>query len=433
MGVFIARVRAGSPAAQKGMRPGDELLAINANPVSDVLDYQFYIHDAVLRLAYRRGGAFYCVKLHKEEYDDLGLEFETYLMDKQRHCKNKCIFCFIDQLPPGMRESLYFKDDDSRLSFLFGNYITLTNITEHEVERIIKMHISPVNISVHTMNPALRVQMMRNPKAGECLSLLRRFADAGIRMNTQLVLCPGVNDGEELDYSLQELGKLYPAVSSIAAVPVGLTRYRDGLYPLQPYTTETAADVLDRMERFGSAFLQAHGTRLAYPADEFYLKAGREIPSSDFYEEFAQIENGVGMWASLRDEFMETLAHEQFCPKPRRVTIATGTAAFPLLRSLANALEAKRPNVQVQVIAVRNRFFGEKITVSGLLTGQDLEQQLAGQDLGDALLIPSNMLRREGDLFLDSMSIDTLSARLNVRIEPVPSDGAALCAAILGV
>lgn len=436
MAVTIAAVEPHSVCANRGVQAGEVLTRINGHEIVDILDYQFYATERrlVLTLCDARGRQ-RDLKIKKDEYEDLGLHFDTYLMDRQRHCANRCVFCFIDQLPKGMRKSLYFKDDDSRLSFLFGNYVTLTNLSEREVERIIQMRISPVNISVHTMNPELRVKMMKNPRAGESLQLIRRFAQAGIKMNTQLVLCPGLNDGAELSYSLAELGKLYPAVQSIAAVPLGMTKYREGLEQLAPYTRAGAAAVVDTIEDFAAHFLYFKGTRLAFAADEFYLKAGREIPAPEAYEEFAQLENGVGLWALLKDEFhaaLRMLEGADFSVRPRRVTVATGQAAFPLLRELAAAAQETCPRLTVQVQAVRNDFFGESITVAGLLTGRDLIAQLTGKDLGEALLIPAAMLRREGDLFLDDLAPADVERALHIPVVPVPNDGGLLLDAMLG-
>lgn len=436
MAVTIAAVESGSICFHRGVKAGEMLTQINGHEIVDILDYQFYATERKLTLTLCSAeGKRREVRIKKDEYEDLGLTFDTYLMDRQRHCANKCVFCFIDQLPKGMRESLYFKDDDSRLSFLFGNYVTLTNLSEREVERIIQMHISPVNISVHTMNPALRVQMMKNPRAGESLKIIKRFADAGIKMNTQLVLCPGINDGDELLYSLTELGKLYPAVQSIAAVPLGMTKYREGLTELAPYTREGAAAVVDIIEDFAAHFLYFKGTRLAFAADEFYLKAGREIPPPEAYEEFAQLENGIGLWALLKEEFYDALRgmeRDGFPKQPRRVALATGQAAFPLLAELAAAAQEQCPSLTVQVYAVRNDFFGESITVAGLLTGKDLIAQLKGKPLGEELLIPAVMLRREGDLFLDDVSPADAEKALGVPVTPVPNDGGELLDALLG-
>lgn len=435
MSVIIKEVAKGSPAYKKRIKAGDTLLTINSHEISDVLDYSFYADDARITAEIKRPkGRIRKVKFKKEQGEDLGLQFETYLMDKKRRCKNKCMFCFIDQLPKGMRESLYFKDDDARLSFLFGNYITLTNLTERDVERIMEMHISPVNISVHTMNPELRVKMMANPGAGEALKIIKRLAGAGISINTQLVLCPGVNDGKELEYTLNELSALYPSVQSIASVPVGVTKHREGLCHIEPYTKEQAAETVDIIEKFGNEFKKEHGTRLAFAADEFYLKAERPIPEADYYEEFAQLENGVGLWADLRDSFSAALEEREAsrCMKARKVAMATGKAAYPLIKSLADKAQEKFENLTIEVTEIKNNYFGETIVVAGLLTGTDLIDQLSSKDLGDELLIPSAMLRSEGDIFLDDISVEELSAKLNVKVTPVDNDGYGLLSAMIG-
>ena len=435
MAVRINGVRRFSRCWLAGVRAGDRLLSIDGKTVEDVLDYDFYLSFAPVTLEFScRGGKTRRVRVDSA---DTGLSFETYLMDKQQHCKNKCIFCFIDQLPKGMRDSLYFKDDDSRLSFLFGNYITLTNLSEHEIARIIEMHISPINISVHTMDPALRVRMMGNPRAGEALRVLERFAKAGIAMNAQLVLCPGINDGEALDFSLRELAKLYPAMQSVAAVPVGLTRYREGLFPIEPYTAETAGETLDRIARFSEAFRKAHGVGFCYPSDEFFLKAGRALPDAAYYDGYPQLDNGVGLWTSLRDEFYEALRESAPVRGRRRVTLATGKAAFPLMRELC-AAASEKCGVEARVIPIENRFFGEHITVAGLLTGRDLLEQLEGEDLGDALLIPLVMTidytsrSTENNKFLDDITVKEAQARLGVPVLPTGNCGRELLANLLG-
>ena len=314
MAVIIKGVEAGSLAARKGIRPGDTLEAINGEAIRDVLDYRFYMTDSRLELSLRRDGAAFSVPVRKGEYDDLGLEFETYLMDRQHTCRNKCIFCFVDQLPRGLRDSLYVKDDDSRMSFLFGSYVTLTNLTEEDIRRIIKMRLSPINISVHTTDPDLRVEMLKNPKAAESLRYIPMLTQAGIRVNTQLVLCPGVNDGPALEKSLWDLAEYWPGLGSIALVPVGLTGHREGLYPLRPYTKEEARQVLDAAALFQAEMIQKHGSRIAYPADEFFLLAERPIPPAEYYEDFEQLEDGVGLWALLRQEFTSALELEE--PRP---------------------------------------------------------------------------------------------------------------------
>ena len=433
MAVKITGIEKGSFAEQKKLSAGDTLLSINGKEIRDVLDYQFYIKDTKLILSLLTAdGKSKMVVIRKDEFDDIGLEFETYLMDKQRHCKNKCVFCFIDQLPEGLRDSLYFKDDDSRLSFLFGNYITLTNLTDAEADRIIEMHISPVNISVHTMNPELRVKMMLNPKAGESLKYLRRFAEAGISINTQLVLCPGINDGEELEYSIKELFKLYPAVQSIAAVPVGLTDHRDGLYPLEPYTEETAGEVIDMIDRCNSGFEKEHGEIIAFAADEFYLKAGREMPDADYYNGFPQLENGVGMWALLKSEFDEALEECGITELKRKATVVTGKAAYPLIRELSDKAMKKISGLEINVVAAENKLLGEMITVSGLLCGKDIADAVSGTDLGDELIIPPNCLRSEGDMFLDDMTVTQLSEKLGVEVKQNGSSGYELLSAMTG-
>ena len=346
---------------------------VDGKEVTDILDYDFYLSFPPVVLNFRTASG----KLIDIPFknDDTGLKFRTYLMDQQHHCKNGCIFCFIDQLPKGMRESLYFKDDDSRLSFLFGNYVTLTNITEHEVDRIIRMHISPINISVHTMNPELRVKMMKNKNAGKCLSIIKRLSDAGIKMNAQLVLCPGINDGDELRYSIEELSKYMPAVQSIACVPVGLTKYRDGLFPMQPYTKKTAGEVIDIIEEYSEKFKKQYGVRVCYPSDEFFLKAERPMPSEEYYDDYPQIDNGVGLWTSLRDEFFYELSVCEKAPTHKSVTVITGVAAYPLIKELCDAAHEKY-GIDVQTEKIINNFFGENITVAGLLTGTTLREEL---------------------------------------------------------
>ena len=425
MSVEIKSVKKWSVAFLKGVRAGDRLVSVNGNEINDFLDYDFYVSDGEkLSFLFERDGKSRTVTFGKKS--DFGLEFESYLMDKQKRCRNKCIFCFIDQNPEGMRESIYFKDDDSRLSFLFGNYITLTNLTDADVERIIKMHISPVNISVHTMNPELRVRMMNNKNAGECLSYIYRLAEAGIEINTQLVLCPGINDGKELRYSITELGKLYPAVQSIAAVPVGVTKHREGLFDMPSYTRETAGDVIDIIDSFGEAFIGQYGTRLVYAADEFYLKAEREIPEADYYETYPQIENGVGMWRDfLCQAEAETKSIVKNTDREKTVSLATGTAAYPLIKQLADRLTELYPKVRINVYEIKNDFFGHSVTVAGLVTGGDLINQLKGKELGEKLLIPDVMLRSEGDLFLDSISLEDAEEELGIKITPVYTSSSA--------
>ena len=417
MSVLVSGVSKKSIADKKGIKPGDVLVSVNSHEINDVLDYRFYIKEEKLTLALVSNGKAKKVHLRKDEDDDLGLEFDSYLMDRQHRCTNRCIFCFVDQMPPGMRETLYFKDDDSRMSFLFGSYVTLTNLTEHDVSRLIEMHISPVNVSVHTMNPELRVKMMKNKHAGECLSILKRLADAGIKLNTQLVLCPGINDGKELEYSLSELEKLLPSIQSIAAVPVGLTKFRENLPALRTYTPQEARETIEIVDSFGERCLEKYGVRLAFCADEFYLTAGMPIPDEEYYEDYPQLENGVGLWRNLLEEFSFALAQSSFeKDTERRVSLVTGTAAFPLLERLCRLVSEKYPLVKADVFQIKNDFFGHSVTVAGLVTGKDLISQLKDKPHAETLIIPSVMLRSEGDVFLDDVSLEDVEKALSVSV-----------------
>ena len=433
MSVIIKSVDSKSPADKAGLKAGDTLISINKNDIMDVLDYRFYQNNAKLKIEYIDDkGKIKHKRIKKQDYEELGLNFETYLMDKQHSCLNKCVFCFIDQLPKGMRDSLYFKDDDSRLSFLFGNYITLTNITEHEIERIIKMHISPINISVHTTNPELRVKMMKNKNAGKVLSVIKRFNDAGIKINCQLVLCPGYNDGEELKRTLSDLTELQNA-ECIAAVPVGLTKYRDGLADLVPFNPTTAAETIDIIDRYGEECIKKYGSRRIYASDEFYLLAKRQMPDADYYGEFLQLENGVGLWALLLKEATDAIAEEEYkLEQKRKISVVTGVAAYPLITEIVDKCKQKWDNLECKVYKIKNNFFGEKITVAGLVTATDIKEQLKGENLGEELLIPAVMLRKEGDMFLDSITLNELSRDLGVKITPVDNDGYSLIDALLG-
>ena len=431
MAVKIFDVTTGSHADKAGIKKGETLLSINSNEIVDVLDYRFYQVNRKLTLEVEdENKNVRTIEMTKGEYEEIGLEFETYLMDKQHSCRNKCIFCFIDQLPKGMRESLYFKDDDSRLSFLFGNYITLTNITEHEIDRIIKMHISPINVSVHTTNPELRCKMMNNRFAGDTLKYLKRFADAGITLNCQIVSCPGINDGDELVRTLTDLENL--GVNMTESVPVGLTRYRENLYPLVPYNKETAGQTIDIIEKMGDECVKKHGRRIFFPGDEFYLLAEREIPSPEFYEDFSALEDGIGMIAYLTDDVgwkLEELdADESLCHK---VTIACGEGVFPYMKRIMSMINEKFPNITINTRAIKNNFFGGGVNVSGLVTGGDLIDQLRGDDLGDRLIITSSMLRFENDLFLDDVSTDDVERELGVTLVPVNNNGNDLVEAVI--
>ena len=425
--VRITSVTPKSRAERHGILAGDTLISINGREVTDVLDYRFFLTATEVKLSLTRDGEAFEVTIRKREYDDIGLDFETPLMDKKHSCENKCIFCFIDQLPKGMRETLYFKDDDSRLSFLHGNFITMTNLRDHDIDRIIEMHISPVNISVHTTNPELRVKMMHNKRAGLVLDYLPRLAEAGITLCGQLVLCRGINDGEELDRSMRDLYALGDAMESVSVVPAGLTRHRDKLYPLTTYTPEEAAAIIRQVEAFAEKCLSECGSRKFFCADELYLKAGLPLPSEDYYEGYAQIENGVGMITSLMTEFEDEMNFlDEYLPDykaPRTVSVCTGVAAYPTIKAMAARLEAVVEGLTVHVYEIVNHFFGETITVSGLVTGGDLIAQLRGKELGDTLLIPENMLRHEGDLFLDNVSVSDVENALHVTLGVTSRDG----------
>ena len=434
--VTVTDVLPKSRAQKVGILPHDVLISINGNEINDVLDYRFHLANKEITLLVRREGEELSFKIVKKEYDDIGLDFETPLMDKKHSCENKCVFCFIDQLPKGMRKTLYFKDDDSRLSFLHGNYVTLTNMHERDIQRIIDMHISPVNVSIHTTNPELRVKMMHNKRAGEVLSYLDRLASAGISLCGQIVLCKGLNDKEELDRTLHDLIKLYPAMESVSIVPSGLTRFREGLYHLEAFTPEECAAVIAQVNAYGDYCLREFGTRLFYPADEFYVKAGLELPDDEFYGEYSQIENGVGMLtdmkASVEYELEELSEYSDYTP-PRCVSIATGQAAYGHIKSLSDKLMQSFQGLDIKVYEIKNDFFGESITVSGLLTGKDMLAQLSGKQLGEALLFSSNALRADGEVFLDDLTPKELSDALGVPAIPVDSDGRAFICAVLGL
>ena len=412
--------------------PGDVLLSINGHRIIDVLDYKYFAYDRSLDLRLRRpDGTEYELQVHKPEGGDLGLDFESYLMDRPRSCANACVFCFIDQLPKGMRPTMYFKDDDARLSFLLGNYITLTNLSQREIERIIALHISPINVSVHTTNPELRCRMLKNKRAGETIDVMRRFAESGIVMNCQIVCCPGWNDGEELLRTMRELEEMYPGVHSVSIVPVGLTKYREGLDKLTPFTPEHAAETLDMVTAFGDECLKKHGTRIFFCGDEMYLLAGRELPPDEFYEEHTQLENGVGMLRLLETEFKSAL---RLSDEPDGVpfAIATGVSAAPYFQRLLDLAKEKYPKLDGRVYAIVNDFFGHSINVSGLITGQDLIAQLKDRDIGRRLLISQNMLRRQEMDFLDDITLAEASKALGVPIYPVEQDGFALWDAMAG-
>ena len=429
---YIKSVDPTSPLQGKA-QIGDTIVSINGSSILDVLDYKFFAYDRELDVCLQRpDGTQYTLHVKKPEGGDLGLDFGSYLMDAPRSCANACVFCFIDQLPRGMRKTMYFKDDDARLSFLLGNYITLTNLSEREVERIIALRVSPVNVSVHTMNPELRCRMLRNPRAGESIDIMRRFAKAGIVMNCQIVCCPGLNDGEELARSLRELEALWPAVHSVSIVPVGLTKHRKHLYPLTPFTAEHAAETLDLVEGYAEVCRHKHGSRIFFCGDELYILAGRELPPDEYYEEYTQLENGVGTLRLLETEFKSAvkLADE---PDGVDFAIATGVSAAPYIEKLLLEARAAFPALRGRVYAIGNDFFGRSINVTGLITGGDLIRQLQGKELGERLLISQNMLRRAELDFLDDVKLEEASEALGVPVYPVESDGFALCDAMFGL
>ena len=430
----IKAVSPGSPAWQAGVLPGETLRAINGHRIVDVLDYKYYSYDPELTLELTASdGAARSLDLVKDVGEDLGLEFETYLMDRARSCANQCVFCFVDQLPEGMRETLYFKDDDARLSFLMGNYITLTNLSRRELQRICDLHISPINISVHATDPEVRKTLLGSRRGGEIMEIMTRFAQAGVVMNCQIVACPGLNDGEVLQRSMEDLAALYPQVNSVSVVPVGVTRHRQGLYPLRPYRREEAESVVRQVERYAEACLEKCGSRIFWCSDEFYIQGDLPLPPDAYYEEYTQLENGVGMLRLLGVECSGAAygAPENIPVEP--FSIATGVAAAPYLREIIDRAAAKcHTELRYEIYPVVNHFFGETITVAGLLTGRDLMEQLQGKDLGTRLLISQNMLRHGETVFLDDVTLEELSAALGVPVIPVPQDGFELFEAIFG-
>lgn len=428
----IKSVLPGSIAEELEIETGDILLSINGCEIKDVFDYHYYVNDESLVLLIQKpDGEEWELEIEKDYEEDLGIEFDQGLMDEYRSCRNKCMFCFIDQMPPGMRDTLYFKDDDARLSFLQGNYITLTNMSEEDLERIILYKLSPVNISIHTMNPELRCKMLHNRFAGEALQKVKRLYDGQIEMNSQIVLCKGINDGEELLFSVEELAKLYPYMRSLSVVPAGMTKYREGLTPLEKFSKEEARQVLDSIHSLQSKFLETLGTRFVFASDEWYINAEYPIPDEDYYEGYGQIENGVGMVRSLLDEVTEEVEKREGNLVCREVSIATGKLAGPILKKCAEKITKKYPNISIRVYVIRNDFFGEDITVAGLITGQDLIKQLKGKTLGDYLILPGTMLRSGEEVFLDDYTIDDLKKTLQIPIRIVESDGMSLVNAVV--
>ncbi len=429
---IIKSVLPGSIAEELEIEAGDKLIAVNNCEIEDVFDYHYYTNEEELVLLIEKpDGEEWELEIEKEYEEDLGIEFEQGLMDEYRSCRNRCMFCFIDQMPEGMRDTLYFKDDDSRLSFLQGNYVTLTNMSDHDIERIVRYHLEPINISFHTTNPELRCRMLHNRFAGEALKKVDRLCEGGILMNGQIVLCKGINDGEELERSIRDLTKYIPCLQSVSVVPVGLTRYREGLYPLEPFQKEDARKVLETIHGWQERIYEEYGTHFIHAGDEWYILAGEELPGEERYDGYLQLENGVGMLRLLEDEFQEAYEGAKGDEKVREVSIATGLLAAPYIRRMAKRLTARYPKTKIHVYPIRNDFFGELITVSGLITGQDLITQLKGQELGEKLLLPCNMFRSGEEVFLDDVTLGEVKEALQVRAYIVKSSGRDLMEAII--
>ncbi len=420
--VTITDVEKGSLASKAGILAGDILLSIDTHPIRDILDYRFFLTEAKILLELKRGNEIFTVQIKKGRYDDIGLDFETFLMDRKRRCANKCIFCFIDQNPCGMRETVYFKDDDTRLSFLMGNYVTLTNVSREELDRIVQMRLSPVNVSVHTTNPRLRVKMLGNPKAASIMEQLKVLADGGIDINCQIVSCRGINDGAELARTIEDLETLYPAVQSIAVVPAGLTRHREGLTPLSPYDKESAKGILKIVEAYGKKYMEKYDLRLVYAADEFYLAAEQNLPEEAEYDGYPQLDNGVGLLRSAREELLDEIRYRKeeglwnhLSQRPRSITLLTGAAAGAHLKEIAEEIMKVLPFLTLRVKVVKNRFFGETVTVAGLLCGADLKEA-AKEEKPEILFIPAVSLRHERDLFLDNYSLEQLREEMGCPV-----------------
>ncbi|MEE0421427.1 MAG: DUF512 domain-containing protein [Lachnospiraceae bacterium] len=428
----VSKIVTGGIAQELEIEPGDKLLSINGREVEDIFDYHYLINDEYLEiLVEKEDGEVWELEIEKDFDEDLGMEFENGLMDEYRSCRNKCVFCFIDQMPSGMRETLYFKDDDSRLSFLQGNYVTLTNMSDHDIERIITYHLEPINVSIHTMNPELRCRMLNNRFAGEALKKVDRLCRAGIHMNGQIVLCKGINDGEELEYSIQMMSRYLPYLQSVSVVPVGLTKYREGLYPLKPFEQNDARQVLSIIHRWQDKLYREHGTHFIHAGDEWYLMAGEELPREERYDGYLQLENGVGMLRLLTDEVEEELRGREGDERKHVVSIATGLLAAPVLEELVSKINERYPNVDVRIYPIKNDFFGDRITVSGLLTGGDLRAQLAGRELGRQLLLPCNVLRSGEEVFLDDLTVTELETALQTPVNIVKSTGRDFVRAVL--
>lgn len=431
---IVKSLMPGGIGEELGIEPGDKLLAINGNEIQDVFDYYYYEEsEQLLLLIEKPDGEEWELEIEKDEDESLGIEFDQSLMDEYRSCRNKCMFCFIDQMPKGMRETLYFKDDDSRLSFLQGNYITLTNMSDHDVERIVKYRLEPINISFQTTNPELRCKMLHNRFAGEALKKVDILYRGQIEMNGQIVLCKGVNDGEELERTIRDLTGYLPYLKSVSIVPVGLTKYRDGLYPLEPFTKEDAREVLSVIHRWQEKIYQEHGIHMIHAGDEWYVLAEEEVPEEERYDGYLQLENGVGMMRLLFNEVQEALSAVTGDERQREISLATGRLMYPYIGKILEEIRKKFPNITTHLYAIRNDFFGERITVSGLITGQDLTGQLKGQPLGERLLLPCNMLKIGEPVFLDDFTLEEVENSLQVKTDIVKSSGQDLLDAVIGV
>lgn len=438
-GHLIKKILPGSIAEEFELAPGDRLISINGHEIEDIFDYQFYAEDTYIEILIEKpDGEQWILEVDKEEDEDLGIEFDNGLMDEYRSCHNKCIFCFIDQMPKGMRDTLYFKDDDSRLSFLQGNYVTLTNMSDHDLDRIIQYHLSPINISFQTMNPELRCKMLNNRFAGEALKKVDRLNEAGIEMNGQIVLCKGVNDGEELAFSIREMMRYIPNLQSVSVVPVGLSKYRDGLFPLEPFTREDAREVLSTIHHYQNESYQKYGNHFIHASDEWYILAGEELPQEENYDGYLQLENGVGMMRLLLNEFeeamkelQEKISADDLDFVPREISMATARLAYPFIRDMAARMMEIVPGLMIHVYEITNDFFGEMITVSGLLTGQDLIAQLTGKELGEALYLPQNVLRSGEEVFLDDVTVTEMEKALQVKVDIIKSSGRDFVNAVL--
>ena len=432
-GHIITQIVPGSIAEELELAPGDRVLAVNGEAIEDVFDYHFLIQDEQVTLTVlTQDQEEWDYEIEKAQGEDLGIVFENSLMDEYRRCTNNCIFCFIDQMPPGMRETLYFKDDDSRLSFLQGNYVTLTNMKEADIRRIIRFHLAPINISVHTTNPELRVKMLHNRFAGEALKNLKVLSDAGIEMNAQIVLCRGINDGAELDRTIGDLADLIPQMQSLSVVPVGLTKFRKGLYPLEPFDGPSCAAVIDQVEAWQKKIYEKHGIHFVQASDEFYLQAGRQLPEEERYDGYLQLENGVGMVRLFLTEAREALREITESEEEAHLSFATGRLVAPVLEQVLAEVKEKRPHLDAKIWPIRNDFFGELITVAGLVTGQDLIAQLKGKDLGTRLFLPQTMFRSGEEVLLDDITRAEVEEALGVPVTILPSGGADFVKALCG-